>query len=148
MMTLTEKPTELDPRELRIAALAEIAVSDLPGYSTAAALKPVAKQVADEILLLAWCGFTPPVARAVFAERDRARRSARTRPYSPEQVRREIRAVAEAGLLTEGPAVIGIFRQVADQAEQDGNSTLCRSFLEFAAVAEELLAGRGAASLN
>ena len=79
-------------------------------------------------------------------ERDRANRALRQQPYSDEDARREIRAVAGAFLDWKGPAAVGFCRGIADTADQDGDVVLRHSFLEFATAAELLLTEHGAES--
>lgn len=64
-----------------------------------------------------------------------------------EDGRREIRAVALSGLEQEGPAIVGMFRQCAANAEADGDDKTRDSFLEFADVAEGLMDELGAENI-
>jgi hypothetical protein len=149
MLTLTEAPAELDPFTLRFTALFGMSMGFTPDRlrsRSAGTLREAAdKQVADEIEFLAVCGFTGQVASAVLDERDRANRALRQQPYSEEDTRREVRAVAEGFLAWKGPAVVDICREIADTAGKKRDHVTRRSFLEFAAAAELLLAERDAA---
>lgn len=146
MMTLTETPTVLDPARRRFIALVGIATGVTAdkllaiAAPTADADEVASSQIAEEIVFLAWCGFTESAARAVLDERSRAKKNAPRRPRSEEQSRAEIRAVAAAMLRQEGPAAVGLCRQAAATAAQDGDPVTRRSFLEFATAAEQLLA--------
>ena len=152
MTTLTEAPAELDTLRatgltellpataLRFTALVGIAAGitaeELRTRSACTAREAADGQLADEVERLIACGVTKEVARRALADDgDRPRRR-----YSEEDARREIRAVAEAMLRQEGPAAIGICRQIAATAGQRGDAVLRCSFLEFAAAAELLLA--------
>jgi hypothetical protein len=150
LLTLTEAPAELDPATLRYTALFGIAMgftaAELRTRSAGTSWESADKQLADEIELMTACGFTRRVSSTVLAERDRANRALRQHRYSAEDMRRGIRTVAEAGLRQEGPEAVRMFRQLADTAEQEGDIASRRSFLEFAAAAELLLAEYGAES--
>ena len=149
MLTLTENPAELDPRERRFTALVGIAAG-LTGDELRAlsAREDHDERLAAEIDLLAWCGFTTQAARAVLAERDMANGGGRKRRPGVGDARREIRALALLALEQHGPAAIGMFRQVAAMCGEEGDLVTRRSFLEFAETAEQLLAERAASSLN
>jgi hypothetical protein len=150
MLTLTQVPAELDPFTLRFTALFGMSMGFTPDRlrsRSAGTLREAAdKQVADEIEFLAVCGFTGQVASAVLDERDRANRALRQQPYSEEDTRREVRAVAEAYLNWKGPAAVGLFHRAANDAGKRGDAVMRRSFTEFAEAAELLLAERGAES--
>jgi hypothetical protein len=154
MMTLDDRPVtvttagadSLMAGRLRAAALlliaSDVTPDELRSWPEPTAARKVAdREIADEAEYLASRGVTKEVARRAIAEYDQGRPRRR---YSEDDARREIRAVAEALLRREGPAAPGIFRQVADKV--DGSTR--ESFLEFAATAEQLLAERGASSLN
>jgi hypothetical protein len=53
-----------------------------------------------------------------------------------------------AMLRQEGPAAVGIFREMAETAGKRSDDVTRGSFLEFAETAEQLLAERAASSLN
>ena len=150
MLTLTETPAELDPATLRFSALFGIAMGFTPDElrtrSAGTPQEAADKQVADEIDLMTMCGFTKQVASTVLDEGDRANRALRQQPYSKEEAWREIRAVAQAFLDWKGPAAVGIFREIADTADKEGDAVMRRSFTEFAEAAEQLLAERDAVS--
>ena len=134
-MTLTQNPAELDPGELHFNAVRAIAdgvtPDELRSSTAGTAREAVGKQIADEAEHLASRGVTRRGAlRAV-----------------KECIRLSVRAVAEAGLRAEGPAVVRTFRRIADTAEREGDTASRDSFLEFAAEAERLLAERSTRSL-
>lgn len=150
MLTLAEIPVALDPAALYFTALLGISMGFTPGElrtrSAGGPREAVDHQVADEIDLMTMCGFTRQVASTVLAERDHANRALHAGHCCAEEARREIRAVAGAMLRTEGPAAVGMCRQIADTADKRGDAQMRRSFTEFAEAAEELLAERGAES--
>jgi hypothetical protein len=152
LLTLTEVPAEIDPAALRFTALFGLSMGFTPdGLRSRSAGTPqeaADKQLADEIEFLTAFGFTTQVAAAVLDERDRANRALRQEPYSEEDARREVRAVAGAFLDQQGPGAVGIFREIADRAAEEGDAVMCRSFTEFAAAAEQLLAEHGAESFT
>ena len=126
-VTASEGPNLLHPKRARYIALGAIADGVTPGELRLAAAERssrVGRQIADEAEYLIAHGVTGRVA--VRAQGEIARLS--------------VRRVAAAMLHQEGPAAIGICRQIADTAGQDGDAVLRCSFLEFAAEAELLLA--------
>jgi hypothetical protein len=152
MMTLTENPIELTPAALRFAALFGLSTgftpSGLRARSAGTPQEAADKRIADEIDLLAECGFTRQVASAVLDERNRANRALHAGHDCAEEARQEIRAVAGAFLNWKGPAAVGICRQIADAADKRGDGEMRRSFTEFADAADQLLAERGAESFR
>jgi len=129
----TAEAASLRARRLRAAALALIASDVTPDElrsspADTAARKVADNEVADEAERLAARGVTRRAAsRAI---RERARLSDRR--------------VAAAFVRKYGPAAAGICRQVAATAGDETRG----SWLAFAAAAEQLLAERGASSLN
>lgn len=150
MLTLTEVPAELAPFTLRFTALFGMSMGFTPdrlrSRSAGTSREAADEQVADELEFLIACGFTRQVASAVLDERDRASRAMWQQPYSEEDTRREVRAVAEAYLDWKGPAAVGLFHRAANEADKRGDAVMRRSFTEFAEAAELLLAERGAES--
>jgi hypothetical protein len=138
MLTLTEFPAEIDPIALRFAALLGISMG-LPSAGlrtrSAGTRQEIAdKQIADEIDLLTFCGYTMQVADLVLLERGAI---PRTRPCTDEEAHRSDRRVAAAVISQHGAAAVGIFQRAAAIGDDDA---VRKSFIKFAAAAEELLA--------
>jgi hypothetical protein len=138
MLTLIEVPAEIDPTVLRLAALLGISTGltpvELRSRATGTPQELADKRIADEMDLLTTCGYTRQIADAVLRERGPF---VPARPRTDEEAHQSDRRVAAAAISQHGAAAVGIFRRAAAIGDDDA---VRKSFIKFAAAAEELLA--------